>query len=69
MIDFILFYIAIGLFFNVGVALYTYYSNVGKGYIVVPHPFIWFLTIFSWPKSLWDLIDGLGKKEEDEDEA
>lgn len=68
MLDFILFYIIVGFVLNTSLALFNFYRNMGEGYIVIPHPFVYFLTIFSWPQTLWDVIAGFGKKD-DEDES
>jgi hypothetical protein len=69
MLDFIIFYIGVGFVLNTALALFNFYRNVDSGYIVVPHPFVWFLTIFSWPKTLWDVIANLTNKDEDKDES
>lgn len=68
MLDFILFYIIVGFVYNTSLALFNFYRNMKEGYIVIPHPFVYFLTIFSWPKTLWDMIASLSK-EHDEDES
>lgn len=65
--DFVYFYLAIGLLLNVGLSLTNFYRASDRGYVVLPHPMIFFLTIFSWPKTLWDLIASFGKDEEDGD--
>jgi hypothetical protein len=63
MTDFILFYIGIGFVLNLAFALFYFYRGSDEGYTVLPHPTIFFLTIFSWPKTLWDLIAQITSKE------
>lgn len=63
MVDFILYYVGIGFVFNLALALFYFYRGTDEGYMVLPHPTIFFLTIFSWPKTLWDIISNLTSKE------
>lgn len=63
--DFVYFYLAIGLLLNVVLSLINFYRASEAGYVILPHPMIFFLTIFSWPKTLWDLIASYGKDVDD----
>ncbi len=67
--DFVYFYVAIGFVLNTAIALWNYYAGRARGYIVIMDPFLYFLTIFSWPKTLFDLIAQFGKKDDDTDES
>ena len=64
--DYFLYYVFIGFVLNTGLALFNFYSGQSRGYIIIPHPFIYFLTIFAWPKVLWDLIAQLTSKDDDD---
>lgn len=63
MLDFILFYIAVGFVINLAQSLFLFYKGGEDGYIILPHPMIFFLTIFSWPITLWELVKTFGRKE------
>lgn len=65
--EYIYFYVAIGFVLNLALSLLNFYRASGDGYVMLPHPMIFFLTIFSWPKTLWDLIASFGKDEENGD--
>jgi hypothetical protein len=49
---------------NTALSLINFYRASKEGYIVLPHPMIYFLTIFSWPKTLYDLVVSFGKDNE-----
>jgi len=63
MLEFITYYIVIGFVLNLALALFYFYRGTDEGYMVLPHPTIFFLTIFSWPKTLWDIITGFTRKD------
>jgi hypothetical protein len=65
--DYYLYYLVIGFHLNVILSLLNFHRGIGEGYIVLPHPMIFFLTIFTWPKTLWDVIANFGKDDEDDD--
>lgn len=54
--DWILYYVVVGFVLNTGLALWNFYVASEGGYVILPHPFIYFLTMFAWPKTLWDII-------------
>lgn len=62
MLDIIVYYLFIGLIFNVALALHSFYRANDEGYVIVPHAMIFFLTIFSWPYTLWGMIASFGKE-------
>lgn len=64
MLDFVIFYVFVGFVLNTGLSLYNLYRGQTQGYVLLPEPFIYFLTIFSWPKTLWDLIASFNRKDE-----
>lgn len=66
MVDFILFYCFVGFVLNTALTLRAFYGGADKGYVILPEPFIYFITMFSWPKTLWDIIASFGKDEEDD---
>jgi xanthine/uracil permease len=63
-LDFAKFYIGVGFVLNTALSLINFYRASKEGYIVLPHPMIYFLTIFSWPKTLYDLVVSFGKDNE-----
>lgn len=66
MLDFIIFYSLVGFFLNTGIVLFNLYFPEEKGYVRLPEPFIWFVTIFSWPYTLYQMICSFGKERNDD---
>lgn len=64
MLEFVQFYIVIGFLINLISGLWIFYRGKDDGYFLVPEPMIFFLTIFSWPKTLWDMIANTGKDDD-----
>lgn len=62
--DYILYYVFIGFILNTGLALWNFYNASEEGYIILPHPFVYFLTIFAWPKTLWDLVASFNSRDD-----
>lgn len=64
MIEYIIYYVAIGFVLNTFLALMVFYKNEKEGYVAIPHMPIYFLTIFSWPITLWHLIGDFNQKDD-----
>lgn len=67
MIEIVLYYIGIGFLMNLVPALFVFYKGQEKGYVMIPHPMIFFMTIFSWPLTLWNYIERFTGKKKDEE--
>lgn len=68
MLDFYIYYILIGFHLNLIVSLFIFYrADMEGGYVALPHPVIFFITIFTWPYTLFGLISNLFSKDEDDE--
>jgi len=59
--EIVLYYLGIGFLMNLVPALLLFYKGMGRGYVMLPHPMIFFLTVFSWPMTLWMYIERFTK--------